>query len=137
MVRLISRVLRPQWRKAGTVKPGPELSVTENGEVWQFPPRGAAMPAIVRLVIFRVTLAVLVIVFVLRLTVPVAGPFWIISVVATTGMMPNSFTDAVAGGRVSVDEDAPVVRSTVEARVPEPRFTVVLSFLMNVVPVSA
>jgi hypothetical protein len=36
-----------------------------------------------------------------------------------------------------VDEEVPAVRSTVEARVPEPRFTVVLSFLMNVVPVSA
>ena len=70
-------------------------------------------------------------------TVPAAGPFWIISVVALTGMTPSSLVDTVAGGRVSVDEDVPVVRSTVEARVPEPRFTVVLSFLMNVVPVSA
>jgi hypothetical protein len=42
-----------------------------------------------------------------------------------------------AGPRVRVDEDVPVVRSTVEARVPDPRFTVVLSFLMNVVPVRA
>ena len=52
-------------------------------------------------------------------------------------MTPSSFIEAVAGGRLSVDEDAPVSRSTVAARVPEPRFTVVLSFLMNVVPVSA
>src|SRR5271169_180924 len=99
-----------------------------NGLVWQLLPTGTLRPKIVRLVIFSVTLAVLVIVFVLVLTVPVAGPFWIISVVAVTGIRPSSFTDAMAGGRVSVDVDVPVVRSTVEARVPAPRFTVVLSF---------
>jgi len=111
--------------------------VTENGEVWQLLPAGRRIPETVRLVILRVTLAVLVIVLVVVLTVPLAGPFWIISVVALTGMMPSSLVDTVAGGRVRVDEDVPVVRSTVEARAPELRFTVVLSFLMNVVPVSA
>jgi hypothetical protein len=100
-------------------------------------PTGRLTPNTVRLVIFSETLAVLVIVFVVRFTVPVAGPFWTISVVAVTGTMPNSLTDTVAGGSDRVDVDVPVVRSTVAARVPEPRFTVVFSFLRNVVPVSA
>jgi len=68
--------------------------------------------------------------------VPAALPFWMISVVAVTGTSPSSFTDTVAGGSVSVDCEAPVVRSTVAARFPEPRFTVVLSLAMKVVPVT-
>ena len=113
-----------------TVKPGPELMPMLNGLVWQLLPTGRLMPNTVRLVIFRLTFAVLLIVFALKLTVPAALPFWMISVVAVTGMTPNSYTDTVAGGSVSVDCEAPVVRSTVAARFPEPRFTVVLSLAM-------
>src|SRR5262249_48505311 len=83
---------------------------------------GSSLVAVHRgAVIVRGTLAVLVIVPVPAFTVRVAGPFWTISVVALTGMKPSSVTDAVAGGRVSVDEDVPVVRSTVEDRVPSTR----------------
>src|SRR5690349_15447523 len=129
MLRLISRVFRPQWRNSGivnvpltgppppTVKPGPELRLTLNGVVWQLLPTGRLRPPTTSFVILRVTLAVLVMVFALRSTVPEAGPFWIISVVALTGTRPSTLVDAVAGGRVSVDVDVPVVRSTAAARV--------------------
>src|SRR5690349_9873057 len=105
-----------------------------NGVVSQLLPTGRFSPPTVRFVILRVTLAVLVMVFALRLTVPEAGPFWIITVVALTGTRPSTLVDAVAGGSVSVEVEAPVVRSTLAARVPDPRFTVVLSLAMYVVP---
>src|SRR5581483_3290331 len=149
IVRFSARVLSPQWWKSGMVnvplsgppppmvKPGCELIVTLNGLVSQLLPIGTLRPKMLRLVSFSVTVEVLVIVFVLRLAVPVAGPSWIISLVAVTGMTPNSLAEIVDGGRDRVAVCVPVVRSTAADRVPAPRLTVVFSFLMNVVPVSA
>src|SRR5579859_5689868 len=117
-----------------TVKPGSDARLMVNGDVMQLSPTGRLTPNTVRLVICRVTVAVLVIP--VAVTVPVAGATWLITVVADTGMKPSTVVEAVAGGMVRVADDVPVLRSTVADSVPDPRSRVVFSLAMVAVPVS-
>ena len=92
--------------------------------VWHWLPTGIGSPAMFRLVIFNVTRNVAVTVLSLRLAVPVAVPSWMNSVVAETGISPNSLKETVAGGSVSVAVTAEVLGSTVLLSVPGPSVTV-------------
>src|SRR5579863_7902920 len=97
-------------------------------------PTGTGSPDTVRLVTCRVMVDVTATAPVLRLTVPVAGPSWMKATVAVTGTMPSSVKDPVAGGSLRLPVTAPVLRFTLDRRVPGPRGTVALAALINVLP---
>src|SRR5580693_1929584 len=106
------------------------------GEVSQDGPTKIGTPATFRLVSLIVSAAVVVTALVVKLSVPVAVPSWIISVVAVTGISPSSLNDPVAGGSVSVPVSLDVLRSAVVLSVPGPMSIVEPIALMKVLPVT-
>src|SRR3984885_3697835 len=106
------------------------------GEGSQDGPTRIGTPATFRLVSLIVSVAVVVTALVVKFTVPVAVPSWIISVVAVTGISPSSLNDPVAGGSVSVPVSVDVVRSAVVLSVPGPRSIAPPIALMKVLPVT-
>src|SRR5215471_10312849 len=117
------------------LNPGWLASETEAGVALSHAgPTGTGNPATDRLVICRVMLDVVLTAPVFRLTFPVVAPFWMKATVAVTGIRPSSLNDPVAGGRFRLAVTAPVLRFTLDFRVPGPRLTVALAALRNVLP---
>src|SRR5215470_20365841 len=117
------------------LKPGWLASAMEAGvALSQDGPTGTGSPATDRLVICSVMLDVVVTAPVFKSTFPVVGPFWMKATVAVTGIRPSSLNDPVAGGRFRLAVTAPVLRFTLDFRVPGPRLTVALAALRNVLP---